>query len=91
MEEEEAERDNKRMVQQQRKNGILTLFMIMNARQHIYVKIMQFAAVLCQCVEWLKDSSREGEGNKEKEHGIDGAKSQEPRATTVELSQSIKS
>lgn len=23
--------------------------MIMNARQHIYVKIMQFAAVLCQC------------------------------------------
>jgi len=38
----------------ERKNGILTLFMIMNARQHIYVKIMQFAAVLCQCVEWLK-------------------------------------
>lgn len=32
------------------KKGILTLFMIMNARQHIYVKIMQFAAVLCQCV-----------------------------------------
>jgi len=22
----------------------------MNARQHIYVKIMQFAAVLCECV-----------------------------------------
>lgn len=30
---------------------ILALFMIMNARQHIYVKIMQFAAVLCECVD----------------------------------------
>lgn len=54
--------------------------MIMNARQHIYVKIMQFAAVLCQwqCVR------AEGVGQKgPRRRAKSGRKS-------AELSQSIK-
>lgn len=49
--------------------------MIMNARQHIYVKIMQFAAVLCQCVGCQEQKRRASAAAREGEE-IEGAKSQ---------------
>lgn len=49
--------------------------MIMNARQHIYVKIMQFAAVLCQCVGCQEQRRGDQVHQREREE-IEGAKSQ---------------
>lgn len=70
--------------------------MIMNARQHIYVKIMQFAAVLCQCVachiamEKRQVQRGGGRGNAQKEPRESSRESSEAEPHRLNLASQSK-